>query len=309
MPMASEQTTETSPDAAKPAEAAQAAEAAKPAEAEKPAEAKKPAAAAAPGKPRAEDIKMDAQARARGTKSALRQLRAAGQVPAIVYGEAKDPTEISVSQLALNRLYRTGRMLSTPLELALDGKTQRVILRDLQLDAVRDTPIHADFLRLGAGTKLVVNVPVRFLNAEQSPGIKRGGVLNVVRHEIELLCQADAIPEFIALDLEGSDIGHSFHISTVALPANVRPTIARDFTIATIAAPTKMDEPEPKPEDEEAEEGAEEAEGDAADKEAADGKADAKADGKADDKTEGKADGKTEGKADAADGKSGKSKD
>ena len=303
--MASEQTIENKPDAAKPAEAAEAAKAAEAAEAPAPADAPAVASdtAVAPAARPSEDAKLEAQSRAQGTKSELRQLRASGQVPAIIYGDAKDPTEISVPRLALNRLYRSGRMLSTPLDLALNGKTQRVIVRDLQLDAVRDTPIHADFLRLGAGTKLVVNVPVRFLNAEQSPGIKRGGVLNVVRHEIELLCQADAIPEFIALDLQGSDIGHSFHISTVPLPATVRPTIARDFTIATIAAPTKMDEPEPKPDDEaedaEGEEG-DEGEAAAADKEAADGKDGGKDGGKADGKTDGKAD----GKAGASDSKS-----
>ena len=190
-------------------------------------------------------------------KGNARSLRGEGRVPAVIYGEKKDPESISIAINDITKLYNTGRILSTLLDVDIDGKKHRVIARDVQLHPVRDTILHADFLRLGKGAKIAVEVPVRFLNEETCPGLKSGGVLNVVRYTVELNCPADNIPEDIELDLIEASMGDSLHISEVTLPNGCEPVISgRDFTIATIAAPAAI-----RSDAAEDEEGAEDPEG------------------------------------------------
>jgi large subunit ribosomal protein L25 len=197
-----------------------------------------------------ETITFQVEPRAGAGKGPSRQLRRAGRVPAVIYGEHQDQQMISVETRALRRELNNPRFFSTLCSLDLGGEAIRVLPREVQLHPVTDSPIHADFVRVSRGTTITVTVQVAFLNEDSSPGLKRGGVLNVVRREIEVICPADAIPSELELDLAMANIGDSLHISQVALPEGVRPTIAdRDFTIATISAPTVVAE--------EAEEGAE----------------------------------------------------
>ena len=189
----------------------------------------------------ADILNIAAQKRDRAGKGNARSLRGEGRVPAVIYGEKKDPESISIAINDITKLYNTGRILSTLLDVDIDGKKHRVIARDVQLHPVRDTILHADFLRLGKGAKIAVEVPVRFLNEETCPGLKSGGVLNVVRYTVELNCPADNIPEDIELDLIEASMGDSLHISEVTLPNGCEPVISgRDFTIATIAAPAAI---------------------------------------------------------------------
>ena len=189
----------------------------------------------------ADILSIAAQKRDRAGKGNSRSLRGAGRVPAVIYGEKKDPESISIAIHDITKLYNTGRILSTLLDVDIDGKKHRVIARDVQLHPVRDTILHADFLRLGKGAKIAVEVPVRFLNEETCPGLKSGGVLNVVRYTVELNCPADNIPADIELDLIEASMGDSLHISEVTLPDGCEPVISdRDFTIATIAAPAAI---------------------------------------------------------------------
>ena len=178
---------------------------------------------------------IEATARPRAGKGAARAVRREGKVPAVIYGDKKPPETIALDGNELKKLYQSGIFLSTIYEIAVDGAKQRVLPRDLQLDPVKDHIIHVDFLRVGRGSSVTVEVPVEFVNEEASPGLKRGGALSIVRHAVELQCPADAIPERLAVDLTDIDIGDSIHISAITLPANVVPTITdRDFTIATI---------------------------------------------------------------------------
>lgn len=189
----------------------------------------------------AETHTLAAEAREKGSKGAVRSLRREGRVPAVIYGEKKTPELIHVGYKEVYALYQTGTFMSHVLDVEIGGKKERVIPRDVQFEPVRDFIIHVDFLRLGKNATIVVDVPVHFHNHEASPGIKGGGVLNIVRHEIELSCPADAIPEQIDIDLKGYEMGDSIHISAVKLPGKVTPTITdRDFTIATIAAPAAV---------------------------------------------------------------------
>ena len=205
----------------------------------------------------ADILSIAAQKRDRAGKGNARSLRGEGRVPAVIYGEKKDPESISIAINDITKLYNTGRILSTLLDVDIDGKKHRVIARDVQLHPVRDTILHADFLRLGKGAKIAVEVPVRFLNEETCPGLKSGGVLNVVRYTVELNCPADNIPEDIELDLIEASMGDSLHISEVTLPNGCEPVISgRDFTIATIAAPAAI-----RSDAAEDEEGAEDPEG------------------------------------------------
>ena len=205
----------------------------------------------------ADILSIAAQKRDRAGKGNARSLRGEGRVPAVIYGEKKDPESISIAINDITKLYNTGRILSTLLDVDIDGKKHRVIARDVQLHPVRDTILHADFLRLGKGAKIAVEVPVKFLNEETCPGLKSGGVLNVVRYTVELNCPADNIPEDIELDLIEASMGDSLHISEVTLPNGCEPVISgRDFTIATIAAPAAI-----RSDAAEDEEGAEDPEG------------------------------------------------
>ena len=183
---------------------------------------------------------LTAVARDRVGKGAARALRRNGQIPAVIYGGGAAPVTIALDANQMNRLIYAGHFKTTIFELEIGGKKNRVIPRDYALDPVRDTPIHVDFLRVKAGQKLVVEVPVHFLNGENSPGIKNGGVLNIVRHAIELEVPADKIPDAIEVDLAGTQMGDTIHVSSVKIPAGAELTIDRDFTIATIAVPAGL---------------------------------------------------------------------
>jgi len=186
----------------------------------------------------AETLKLEARSREKTSKGAVRSLRREGRVPAVIYGDKKSPLLIDVNYKDVTKLYNTGTFMSHTLDIEVDGKKEHVIPRDVQLEPVRDFIIHIDFLRLGKNATITVAVPVHFTNEEASPGLKQGGTLNVVRHEVELVCPASAIPEAIEIDLTGYEMGDSIHISAVTLPAKVEPAISdRDFTIATIVTP------------------------------------------------------------------------
>ena len=218
-------------------------------------------------------ISLDANIRNTKTKGQLSSLRNSGNVPAVIYGgEAKNET-ISISKKLLKSLIDKENFLSNIVTLNVDGKPQNVLPREIKYHIISDEPIHVDFLRVVPGVKIRIEVPVQFINHEKSPGLKRGGVLNIVRRKVELRCPSEKIPESLVIDLEGVEIGESFKISSINLETDVVPTIrGRDFVIATLAAPTVMKEPE-KPAEAEATEG--EAGGEAAesDKPATDGEA------------------------------------
>jgi large subunit ribosomal protein L25 len=184
----------------------------------------------------AEAIELKAWARQSTGKGGARQVRRDGRIPGIVYGDKQDPQNIALDSKAVSKQIQTGHFQSTIFTLDVEGSKIRVIPRDVQLDPVRDFPIHVDFMRLGKDALVTVDVPVHFLNEGASPGLKRGGVLNVVRHDIPVRCPADRIPDHFDVDLTGIEIGDSIHISSIALPEGVTPTITdRDFTVATIA--------------------------------------------------------------------------
>jgi len=185
---------------------------------------------------------LTATARGKVGKGAARAVRREGQIPAVIYGGKEPPLAVSLSDREISLKIQAGGFLTTVTEITVNGETIRTLPRDYQLDPVSDRPLHVDFLRIHADSKIKVEVPVHFINDADSPGIKRGGVLNVVRHRVELLCPADAIPEYIVADLTGYEINDSLHVSAVPLPEGVRPTVARDFTIATIAAPAGVKE-------------------------------------------------------------------
>ena len=192
-----------------------------------------------------ETYELKAEAREQVGKGSARAVRRNGKVPAVIYGDKQPPLAIVLSYKDLYYKIHGGGFMTTVATIDVDGKKFKVLPKDYQLDPVRDFPMHVDFLRIGKDTEVNVEVPFHFINEEKSPGIKRGGVLNIVRHEIEFHCPADSIPEFINIDLTGRDIGDSIHISAVKLPAGVRPVIHdRDFTIATIAGSSAM-KPEP----------------------------------------------------------------
>ncbi len=195
------------------------------------------------------------------TKGELNFLRNNGNVPAIIYGGEEENQKIFISKKLLKFFLDKENFLSNILTLNLDGKNQNVLPREIKYDVISDEPIHIDFLRVVPGVKIRIEVPVQFINHEKSPGLKRGGVLNIVRRKVELKCPSEKIPENLVIDLDGVDIGESFKISSINLEKDVVPTIqGRDFVIATLAAPTVMKEPE-KPAEAEAAEGAEGTEG------------------------------------------------
>lgn len=184
-----------------------------------------------------------AEARSRAGKGTARATRLKGRVPGVIYGEKQTPELISIDGRDLLKELNKGNFFSRLFNVEFEGKAERVLARDVQLDPVSDRPIHVDFQRIGKGSRIRIFIPVQFLEQDQSPGIKKGGVLNIVRHEVEFFCQPDNIPESISISLSGMEIGHSIHISAFALPEGVRPVIQdRDFTVATIAAPTKEEE-------------------------------------------------------------------
>ena len=182
----------------------------------------------------AELKELKATAREGTGKLANRALRAQKMVPGVVYGGEKGPANVALEYKNVWMQYQTGHFLSTVYMLDVDGKKERVIPRDVQVDPVRDFPIHVDFMRVSRSSRIDVEVAVHFINEDASPGLKRGGVLNIVSHAIELTCPADAIPENVTVDLTGLEIGDSVHISAVKLPAGIKATDDDDFTIATI---------------------------------------------------------------------------
>ncbi len=217
-------------------------------------------------------ISLEANTRDNKTKGQLNSIRTSGNVPGIIYGGKEKNEKISISKKLLKATIEKENFLSNIITLKVNGKDQNVLPREVIYDILTDEPIHVDFLRVVPGVNIRIEVPVEFINHEKSPGLKRGGVLNIVRRKVELKCPSEKIPEKLTLDLEGIDIGESFKISSVKLESDVVPTIqGRDFVIATLAAPTVMKEPE-KPAEAEATEG-ETAEGEVAagDKPAAEG--------------------------------------
>ena len=204
---------------------------------------------------------LDASIRENTSKGQLNSIRNSGDVPAIIYGGKEENQKITVSKKILKSLIEKENFLSNILTLNMNGKTQNVLPREVKYHIISDEPTHVDFLRVLPGVKIKIEVPVNFINHDKSPGLKRGGVLNIVRRKVELKCPSEKIPENLTIDLEGVDIGESFKISSIKLDSEVVPTIqGRDFVIATLAAPTVMKEPE-KPAETEATEGEEGAEG------------------------------------------------
>jgi len=192
---------------------------------------------------------LEANTRNTKSKGDVRSLRLAGNIPGIIYGGTEQNQKVTVLKKTLKSLLEKENFLSNIIALNLDGKPQNVLPRDVTYNVISDEPTHIDFLRVVPGVKIRIEVPVRFINHETSPGLKRGGVLNIVRRKIELKCLSEKIPEAIVVDLDGIDIGESFKISSIKLEEGVTPTImGRDFVIATLAAPTVVKEPE-KPEE------------------------------------------------------------
>ena len=186
-------------------------------------------------------LTLPAEARERAGKGASRVLRREGRVPAVIYGGKEEPTPIHLEAKELVRQLGTGHFMNSIVMVEIGGKSVRAIPKDVAFDPVTDRPLHVDFLRLSKDSKIQVAVPVIFINEEASPGLTKGGVLNVVRHELELVCESDKIPDDITIDVTGKDIGDSIHISEVTLPAGTESAITdRDFTIATLVAPSAL---------------------------------------------------------------------
>ena len=189
--------------------------------------------------------KLQVELRQTKSRGELNKLRLNGFVPGVLYGDIETNINLSIKKNSLEKLLKFGNFMSKVIDIKVDGKDFKVLPRDIEFDKVTNQPIHIDFQKLSAGTKVVVWIPVRFINENICPGLKIGGVLNIVRRKVELRCPADQIPSELTVDLSKSEIGESIRISNVTLPENVKPTIDRDFMIATVAAPTVVKEPEP----------------------------------------------------------------
>ena len=188
-----------------------------------------------------DQLTLSAEARERAGKGASRALRREGRVPAVIYGNNEEPTTVHLEEKALMKALHTGHFMNSVVMVGVGGKDVRTLPKDVSFHPVTDRPLHVDFLRISEHAKVTVNVPVHFINELAAPGIKRGGVLNVVRHELELVCDAAEIPDEIAVDLTGFEVGDSIHISAVTLPKGVTSVISdRDYTIATIVAPSAL---------------------------------------------------------------------
>ena len=188
-----------------------------------------------------EQLTLPAEARERAGKGASRALRREGRVPAVIYGEKKDPVSVHVEEKLLTKMLSTGHFMNSVIMVEVGGKPNRTLPKDVQFHPVTSRPIHVDFVRIGEHAQVHVNVPVRFVDEDDAPGLKRGGVLNVVRHELELVCDAAKIPNEITISLAGLEIGDAVHISSVSLPEGSKSAIDdRDFTVATVVAPSAM---------------------------------------------------------------------
>jgi large subunit ribosomal protein L25 len=181
---------------------------------------------------------LKATARPKSGKGAARAERRAGRVPGVIYGNNQPPVTISVDDADLRQRILAGRFLTTIYDVELEGKKHRVIPRDFHLDPVRDFPIHVDFMRLGEGATIRVSVPLHIQNAESSPGVKRGGTVNIVTHTIDLECSVDNIPQFVEADVSGLEISYSLHLSDIQLPAGVKSLLREDVTLVTIVPPS-----------------------------------------------------------------------
>ena len=204
---------------------------------------------------------LEASIRNTKSKGEVNSLRQKGDVPAIIYGGTEENQKVSLSKKQIKYLIEQENFLSNIISLNVDGQSIKVLPREVSYDTLTDDPIHIDFLRIVKGAKIIIEIPVKFINNEKSPGLKKGGVLNIVRRKIELKCATENVPNELVVDLDGLEIGTSIKISSISLPENVKPTIqGRDFVVATVAAPTVFKEPE-KPAEGTAVEGAEGAEG------------------------------------------------
>jgi len=188
-----------------------------------------------------ETLTLSAETRDRAGKGASRALRREGRTPAVIYGGNEAPVSIHLEEKALNKALGTGHFFNSVVELTVGGQTLRTLPKDVAFHPVTDRPLHADFFRVSKDSVVHVNVPVVFINEEKSPGLKKGGILNVVRHELEMVCSPDSIPDDIIVDVSGYEVGDSIHISSVTLPSGVTSAITdRDYTIATIVAPSAL---------------------------------------------------------------------
>jgi len=204
---------------------------------------------------------LEASIRNTKSKGEVNSLRLKGEVPAIIYGGTEENQKISLSKKQIKFLIDQENFLSNIISLNINGESVKVLPREVSYNSLTDEPIHVDFLRIVKGAKIVIEIPVKFINNEKSPGLKRGGVLNIVRRKVELKCATENVPNELVVDLEGLEIGTSIKISSINLPENVKPTIqGRDFVVATVAAPTVFKEPEKPADDAAAAEGAEGAE-------------------------------------------------
>jgi large subunit ribosomal protein L25 len=204
-----------------------------------------------------EPYELKAEARDRVGKGSARALRRSGHVPAVIYGDKKPPVSIALPHKEVTMKIHGGGFLTTVATIDVDGEKHKVLPKDFQVHPVTDAPVHIDFLRIGQNTVVTVMIPIHFINEDDAPGLTRGGVLNIVRHEIEVSCRADAIPDYFEVNLDGLDIDDVVHVSTITLPEGVELTVTdRDYTVATIAPPTVYRETEIE---EGAEEGAEKA--------------------------------------------------
>jgi large subunit ribosomal protein L25 len=194
--------------------------------------------------PMPEIISLSAEPRVSAGKGAARATRRAGRVPGIIYGDGKEPTPVSFEPRELTRAINRAGFFATIVDVAVDGAVQRTLARDIQYHPVTDAPLHVDFMRVGAGAEVNVSVPVSFVNHEAAPGLRRGGILNVAQHTVDILCAVDAIPDRIVVDLTGLEIGDSVHVETLTMPAGVRPARwgHRDNTIASIATSSAVRE-------------------------------------------------------------------
>jgi len=188
-----------------------------------------------------EALKLTAEARERAGKGASRAVRREGRVPAVIYGGKKEPVNIHVEEKLLNKMLSTGHFLNSVIEIDTGNGIELTLPRDVQFHPVTDRPIHVDFFRVGKNATVTVSIPVRFTDEDICPGLKKGGVLAITRHEVEVTCPADSIPDDLVASLAKFDVGESIHISAFNVPANVKPTITdRDFTVATIAVPSAL---------------------------------------------------------------------
>ena len=204
-------------------------------------------------------LTISAEPRERAGKGASRALRREGRIPAVIYGDKKEAQPIHVEEKALVKLLSTGHFTNSLVKVEIDGKGARTLPKDIAFDPVTDRPLHVDFFRLAKGAKVQVDIPVVFMNEEESPGLERGGVLNVVRHELELMCDADQIPDQIEISVAGLEIGDSIHISEITLPTGSESAITdRDFTIVGVVSPSALQsQDDEEAEGEEGEEGEE----------------------------------------------------